>query len=67
MLIAVAPNIAVLALALYLLRLFGQGMMTEIAFTEIGRWFVANRGRAMAIVVPGHAGGLGRPAASPSC
>ncbi|WP_127904000.1 MFS transporter [Solirhodobacter olei] len=52
-LITVAPNVAVLGIALYLLRLFGQGMMTEIAFTEIGRWFVANRGRAMAIVVPG--------------
>lgn len=56
-LIAVAPNIAVLTLAIYLLRLFGQGMMTEIAFTEIGRWFVANRGRAMALVVPGQQAG----------
>jgi MFS family permease len=52
-LIAVAPNVAVLTLAIYLLRLFGQGMMTETAFTEIGRWFVANRGRAMALIVPG--------------
>jgi hypothetical protein len=32
---------------------FGQGMTTEIAFTEIGRWFVANRGRAMALITPG--------------
>lgn len=52
-LIALAPNIAVLTLSIYLLRLFGQGMMTEIAFTEIGRWFVANRGRAMAFIAPG--------------
>jgi len=52
-LIAVAPNIVVLTLALYLLRLFGQGMMTETAFTETGRWFVANRGRAMAVIVQG--------------
>ena len=52
-LIAVAPNIAVLGVALYLLRLFGQGMMTETAFTEIGRWFVASRGRAMALIVQG--------------
>lgn len=51
--IAVAPNIVMLTLAIYLLRLFGQGMMTETAFTETGRWFVANRGRAMALVVPG--------------
>jgi MFS family permease len=56
-LIAVAPNIAVLTLSLYLLRLFGQGMMTEIAFTEIGRWFVANRGRAMALIAPGQQAG----------
>lgn len=27
--------------------------MTEIAFTETGRWFVANRGRAMALIAPG--------------
>jgi MFS family permease len=52
-LIAIAPNLAVLTLALYLLRLFGQGMMTETAFTETGRWFVANRGRAMGLIVIG--------------
>lgn len=52
-LLALAPQLAVLAVALYLLRLFGQGMMTETAYTEIGRWFVASRGRAMALVVLG--------------
>ena len=57
-LIAVAPNIVILTLALYMLRLFGQGMMTETAFTEIGRWFVANRGRAMALIVPGQQAGV---------
>ncbi len=51
--VGVAPNVAMLVFALYLLRLFGQGMMTEIAFTEVGRWFNANRGRAMALIVPG--------------
>src|SRR5690606_12193891 len=45
MLLAFAPHVGVLALALYLLRLFGQGMMTEIAFTETGRWFIAARGQ----------------------
>ncbi|MCA1791334.1 MAG: MFS transporter [Thioalkalivibrio sp.] len=53
LLLAFAPHTLVLALALYLLRLFGQGMMTEIAFTETGRWFAANRGRAMALVAMG--------------
>jgi hypothetical protein len=55
--IAVAPNIATLTLSLYLLRLFGKGIMTEIAFTEIGRWFVANRGRAMALIASGQQAG----------
>ena len=57
-LITVAPNLVMLTLAIYLLRLFGQGMMTETALTEIGRWFVANRGRAMALVVPGQQAGI---------
>lgn len=52
-LVALAPNLVVLVLSLYLLRLFGQGMMTEIAYTETGRWFIASRGRAMALVVLG--------------
>jgi MFS family permease len=52
-LVALSPHVLVLGIALYLLRLFGQGMMTEIAFTEVGRWFVASRGRAMALVGPG--------------
>jgi MFS family permease len=57
-LITIAPNVAVLTLALFLMRLFGQGMMSETAYTEIGRWFVANRGRAMAIIVSGQQAGL---------
>ncbi|WP_102224553.1 MFS transporter [Acidimangrovimonas sediminis] len=56
-LIAVSPNVWVLGIAIYLLRLFGQGMMTEIAFTETGRWFVASRGRAMAMIAPGLSAG----------
>ena len=52
-LITVALNAVMLTLSIYLLRLFGQGMMTEIAFMETGRWFVANRGRAMALITQG--------------
>jgi MFS family permease len=48
-----AESIVALTIALFMLRLFGQGMMTEIALTEIGRWFDANRGKAMAWVTPG--------------
>ena len=54
LLIAYAPSVAVMVLALYLLRLFGQGMMTHTALTETGRWFAAGRGRATSLVVPGH-------------
>ncbi|MEM6818846.1 MAG: MFS transporter [Pseudomonadota bacterium] len=46
-----------LLFAIYLLRLFGQGMMTHIALTMTGRWFVAGRGRAVSLVVLGHQGG----------
>ncbi|WP_218042305.1 MFS transporter [Sphingobium fuliginis] len=53
LLLAFAPHVAVLVVAIFLLRLFGQGMMTEIAYTDVGRWFVASRGLAMAMVTPG--------------
>lgn len=54
LLMAYSPSLLVLLLALYLLRLFGQGMMTHTAYTEIGRWYVSNRGRATSLIVPGH-------------
>ncbi|ABI77014.1 major facilitator family transporter [Hyphomonas neptunium ATCC 15444] len=54
LLTAFAPHVFFLFLAIWLLRLFGQGMMTHIALTETGRWFEANRGRAISLVVPGH-------------
>jgi len=54
---AFAPSVAVLALAIFLLRLFGQGMMTHIALTATGRWFALQRGRAVSLVVLGHQGG----------
>ncbi|RFC65062.1 MFS transporter [Fulvimarina endophytica] len=48
-----AGSIVTLVIALYLLRLFGQGMMTEISHTAIGKWFVASRGRAIAVTTLG--------------
>ncbi|ADM10103.1 Major facilitator superfamily (MFS) transporter [Parvularcula bermudensis HTCC2503] len=54
LLAAGAPSVAALAIALYLLRLFGQGMMTHIALTTIGRFYAAQRGRAISLVVLGH-------------
>ncbi|MEM9841028.1 MAG: MFS transporter [Pseudomonadota bacterium] len=56
-LLAFSPTLGVLIFALYLVRLFGQGMMTHTAYTEIGRWYVANRGRATSLIVPGHQAG----------
>ncbi len=46
-----------LALAIYGLRFCGQGMMSHMAFTAMGRWFRAQRGRAVAISALGYAGG----------
>lgn len=52
-----ASSILVLIAAIFLLRLFGQGMMTHMALTATGRWFAAERGRAISLVVLGHQGG----------
>jgi MFS family permease len=54
MLAGYASSIVVLVAAIFLLRLLGQGMMTHIALTTTGRWFVAARGRAVSLVVLGH-------------
>lgn len=54
---AFSTHIVVLGLTIYVLRLFGQGMMTQNAFTATGRWFAANRGRAVSIVTLGHNAG----------
>ncbi len=48
-LLAFASNILLLLVALYGLRLFGQGMMTHISLTAMGKWFGANRGKAVSI------------------
>lgn len=52
-----ATSLAALVIAIFLLRLFGQGMMTHMALTATGRWFHAQRGRAISLVVLGHQGG----------
>ena len=57
LLTAYAPSVIVLVFTIYLLRLFGQGMMTHIALTATGKWFDAQRGRAVSLVVLGHQGG----------
>ena len=56
---AFSTSLPFLVLSIYLLRLFGQGMMTETSMTTVGRWFAANRGRAMAITTLGNHAGTG--------
>ncbi len=46
-----------LLLTIYLLRLFGQGMMSHVAMTAMARWFNAHRGRALSMASLGHAVG----------
>lgn len=56
-LMAFSHHVVALFLALYLLRLFGQGMMGHNAYTAAGRWFSAQRGRALSTVILGHNAG----------
>lgn len=58
-LMAVSVNAITLGVALWALRLFGQGMLSHVAMTLTGRWFVAARGRAVSIVTLGHQIGEG--------
>lgn len=48
-LMAFGASIWLLLLTVFLLRFCGQGMMTHMLATAMARWFVATRGRAMAI------------------
>lgn len=52
-----APSIAVLMLALFGLRFFGQGMLSHNSATALTRWFDRFRGRALAISQFGYSTG----------
>lgn len=56
-LLAWAPSVLVLTLALYMLRLTGQGLMGHTAQTSMGRYFDQARGKAMSLAATGHASG----------
>ena len=56
-LMSISNSIILLVLILYALRLFGQGMMTHISITAMGRWYSAQRGRAVSVAVVGHQAG----------
>ena len=51
---SMASNVIWLGFTIYALRLFGQGMMTHISMTAMGRWFSAQRGRAVSLATLGH-------------
>lgn len=55
---AQAQSIEFLVVALFGLRLFGQGMMTHIAMTAMGRWYAENRGKAVSMVSIGFNAGV---------
>ena len=59
MLMALADSVLSLLLALYLLRLFGQAMLTHTSLVAMGRWFHAERGRAVSVASIGHQIGEG--------
>lgn len=52
---AAVPSVFLLPVVIFALRLTGQGMTSHIAMVAMGRWFVATRGRALAIATLGYA------------
>ncbi len=51
---AFSHSLVLLVLTIYALRLFGQGMMTHTSMTAMGRWYSAQRGKAVSVAVVGH-------------
>ncbi|WP_274628979.1 MFS transporter [Arvimicrobium flavum] len=56
-LMALSTNVVLLVITIYLLRLFGQGMFPHAAYTATARWFSAQRGKALSLVILGHNAG----------
>ena len=52
--IAVAPSFWIFVVGLFLLRHFGQGLMSHTSSTAMGRYFSANRGKAVTISSTGY-------------
>jgi MFS family permease len=53
-LMALGTSIWTLGIAVFLLRFCGQGMFSHIKMTAMARWFVATRGRAIALTNLGY-------------
>ena len=52
---AANPTVLLLPVVVFLLRFTGQGMTSHLAVVAMARWFVATRGRALAIAAMGFA------------
>jgi MFS family permease len=57
MALALAPAAWALPFIIFALRFAGQGMVSHIAIVAMARWFVASRGRALAVASFGYAFG----------
>ncbi len=55
--VAYAQSIWLLIAAMFGLRLFGQGMMSHVALTAMGKWYEENRGKAVSIASLGFSAG----------
>jgi MFS family permease len=53
LLAAFSPNLIMLFLAIYMLRFFGQGLLTHTSMTTISRYFNRARGKALSIAYLG--------------
>ncbi len=51
---SLVTSVWMLLLVLYTLRLLGQGLLPHIAMVCMARWYVAERGRAVAVASLGH-------------
>ncbi|MEO1205696.1 MAG: MFS transporter [Pseudomonadota bacterium] len=56
-LMAGTHSVTLLCLALFGLRLFGQGLLSHVMMTAMGRWFSAERGRALSVSTLGFPAG----------
>ncbi len=54
LLMASTDSVWQLLVALFLLRFFGQGMLSQVSMTAMARWFEARRGRAIALATMGY-------------
>ncbi len=55
LLMALNPIVWLLPIIIFLLRFLGQGMLTHISAVSMSRWFVSQRGKALAISNTGYA------------